>query len=677
MKYQIHDIIFDTQEKALFHNEESVLLEAKSYHLLLAFIQSDEPVLSRDKLIELAWPQQVVSDGAVNKAISKLRNHLEQLSPDVEFILTKPKFGYQFCAPVKIVPEPNSTLGPARVKPSLNLQNRWLIIVISTVLLVSLFFLYIDSTMQSTLEKTRQTEFSQFRFTALEGVETKLSSAKDGKVLFINTDLNGQASLYLKVNKNIPKVLPINLTDVRDIRLAPNGKIIGLVSQNGESCLIEQVSLASFDKKTLFNCSQFSDVKIAWHYDMQRLFIQARKNNATPYKIYQFKIATQVLEQISLPQKHAALNGDFRLATHPSQPRVAFARYLESDRSEIHVLNTHTLEKLATYPVPYVVGALAWDVESDVLFFSADKTLLQIDTQSGSEHVTKQLSYPVESIASTFSSNGKVLLATQYHPSSRIKKYNFNTQNTQTMLNNAALNRLPRQTDNQSLLFLSDMMGTHDLWQMRGEALHKISLPFEFGFRRFQIDNQAEHVLFEKQGALYELSLQTNEVNKLISAEHKAYVANYSQDNKNIIYSSQKSGQWQLWLFNKATFTHSQLTQYGGYSGYQYQGGLIYSKRNQAGLWRLFEGEETLLLKDFSNINWLNFQLIEDNVYFYRKGSGIWRYNLTSKEDEKIMVSNQHFINQFHVNSAQNAILFTELKPIQGDVQGLLIQDMH
>lgn len=676
MKYQIHHIIFDTQEKALFHNGESVLLEAKSYHLLLAFIHSNEPVLSRDKLIELAWPQQVVSDGAVNKAISKLRSHLEQLSPDVEFIVTKPKFGYQFCAPVKILSEPNNTLGSATLKPSIRPQNRWVIIVICTFLLISLFFLYIHNTLQNTEEKTKQTEFSQFRFTALDGVETKLSSSKDGQVLFINTDVNGQASLYLKVNKDIPKVLPINLTDVRDIRLAPNGKVIGLVSQNRESCLIEQVSLASFDKKTLLDCSQFSDVKIAWHYDMQRLFIQARKNNATPYKIYQFKIATQVLEQISLPQKHAALNGDFRLSAHPTQPRLAFARYLESDRSEIHVLNTHTLEKLATYPVPYVVGALAWDAENDVLFFTAEKTLLQIDTQSGSEHVIKQLSYPIESITSTLSSNGKVLLATQYHPSSRIKRYDLNTQKTQTMLNNAALNRLPRQTDNQSLLFLSDMMGTHDLWQLKGEALHKISLPFEFGFRRFQTNNQEEHVLFEKQGALYELNLLTNEVNKLIPAEHKAYVANYSQDDKNIIYSSQKSGQWQLWLFNKTTLIHTQLTQYGGYSGYQYQGGLIYSKRNQAGLWRLFEGKETLLIKDFSNINWLNFQLIEDNVYFYRKGSGIWRYNLTTKEAEKVMATNQHFINQFHVNSAKKTIVFAELKPIQGDVQGFVIHDM-
>ena len=676
MKYQIHDIIFDTQEKALFHNGESVLLEAKSYHLLLTFIQSDEPVLSRDKLIELAWPRQVVSDGAVNKAISKLRSHLEQLSPDIEFIVTKPKFGYQLCSPVKILSEPNNTLGSATLKTSIRPRNRWIIIVISAILLVSLFFLYIDSTGQSTVEKTKKIEFSQFRFTALEGVETKLSSSKNGQVLFINTEVNGQASLYLRVNKDIPKVLPINLTDVRDIRLAPNGQVIGVVSQNRESCFIEQISLVSFDKKTLLDCSQFSDVKIAWHYDMQRLFIQARTNNAMPYQIYQFKIAAQVLEQISLPQKHAALNGDFRLSAHPTQPRLAFARYLESDRSEIHVLNTHTREKLATYPVPNVVGALAWDAENDVLFHTVEKTLLQIDTQSGSEHVIKQLSYPVESITSTFSPNGKVLLATQYHPSSRIKRYDLNTQKSQTMLNNAALNRLPRQTVNQSLLFLSDMMGTHDLWQLRGEELYRYPLPFEFGFRRFQIDNQKEHVLFEQQGALFELNLLTNEVNKLITAEHKAYVANYSQDDQSVIYSSQKSGQWQLWLFNKITLTHTQLTQYGGYSGYQYQDGLIFSKRNQSGLWRLFEGEETLLIKDFSNINWLNFQLIKDKVYFYRKGSGIWCYNLTTEETEKVMASNQHFINQFHVNSAQTAILFAELKPIQGDVQGFVIHDM-
>ena len=101
MKYKISKVIFDTKERTLSFAGQIIELEAKSYQLLTVFVKYPQETLSRETLLKLAWNDSCVSDGAINKAIAKLRNHFELLIPKTTFIETKPKFGYLLCMPVQ------------------------------------------------------------------------------------------------------------------------------------------------------------------------------------------------------------------------------------------------------------------------------------------------------------------------------------------------------------------------------------------------------------------------------------------------------------------------------------------------------------------------------------------------------------------------------------------------
>jgi len=222
------------------------------------------------------------------------------------------------------------------------------------------------------------------------------------------------------------------------------------------------------------------------------------------------------------------------------------------------------------------------------------------------------------------------------------------------------------------VLFISDTSGTHELWRLRDTELTTLPLPFEFGFRRFEISQNGEAILFERKGVLYEFDLISHAMEPLILEEHKAYVANYHTDQNKIIYSSNKTGQWQLWQFDKTSKKHLQLTQHGGYSGYLANGKLIYSKRNQPGLWQYDEGQEQLLIEDFENINWLNWRVINNKVYFYRPGSGIWQFELDTKVEQLIMQATPEFLHQYTVSKDESSIIFSQLQPLQGDIQALV-----
>lgn len=669
MKYQINDIVFDTQEHTLLKNNKLLRLEAKSFQLLIYFIESNGRVCSRDELIADVWQGQIVSDGAVNKAISKLRGHFEQLSPDTLFIDTKTKFGYQFCADIARLQQDQTSQGLTSAK-----NRRALLIMgllFTTLILAMLFWWGTIKDEPSTPQPLRYS--SLLRFSAQDGVETKLSNSASGDVLFHSLTADNSQKLILKSSNGKEQTIPLELDAKSTASLSPSGQSIAYVDYDSKHCSVFISPTSMNHRQEYFNCARFSDIKLAWAHDEQSLFIQARENNATPYSIYQLQLATRSLQQITLPVGLSHLKGDYLLAHHPTKPLLAFARYLGSERSEVHVIDINSLTTKKVYALAHTINALTWHVKHEQLYVAHQKQLFALNKDT-STTLIKQFSYPIESIASTFINGQTAILATQYQPSTKIQSYDLYSHQTVTLHQNAAFNRLPRELASEQLLFISDMAQTHALWQLKNGELSQLVLPFEFGFRRYDIDEDGELILFEKHGALYEFNLSDQSITQLFSAEHKAYVANYLTSQETIIYSSNQSAQWQLWEYNKQTKQHHQLTHFGGYNGYYYKDALIYSKRNQDGLWiKSQQNEEEKLIADFKNINWLNWQLINEHIYFYRPKSGIWKYNIITKTEQLIMVKPERFIHQYTISKDERKVIFVELQPLQGDIQALVV----
>lgn len=666
MKYQINDIVFDRQEHTLLKNSKLLRLEAKSFQLLMYFIENNGKVCSRDELIADVWQGQIVSDGAVNKAISKLRGHFELLSPGTLFIDTKTKFGYQFCANVARLEPDSPSFTPAKNRQALLIIGLLLI----TLILAMLFWWWPikdEATSHQPL-----TYPSLLRFSAQDGVESKLSNSASGDVLFHSLTTDNSQKLILKSSNGKEKTISLELDTISTASLSPSGQSIAYVDYESGQCTVFISSTSMDSRQEYFNCARFSDIALAWAHNERSLFIQARENNAAPYSIYQLQLATQSLQQITLPVGLSHLKGDYLLAHHPTKPLLAFARYLGSDHSEVQVIDTNSLTTKKVYTLTHTINALTWHVKHEQLYVANQKQLYALNKDT-STTLIKQFSYPIESIASTFVNGQAAILATQYQPSTKIQSYDFYSHQTVTLHQNAALNRLPRELSSEQLLFISDMAQTHTLWRLKNNELSQLVLPFEFGFRRYDIDEDGELILFEKHGALYEFNLNDQSITQLFSTEHKAYVANYLTSPERIIYSSNQSAQWQLWEYNKQTKQHHQLTQFGGYNGHYYKDALIYSKRNQDGLWiKSQQSEEEKLIADFKNINWLNWQLLNEHIYFYRPKSGIWKYNINTKTEQLIMAKPERFIHQYTISADERKVIFVELQPLQGDIQALV-----
>jgi DNA-binding winged helix-turn-helix (wHTH) protein len=89
----------DVRAKQLLKDGQPIALSARQIALLSALVSHAGEVISKDRLIQVAWRDVAVSDNSLEQAISTLRRTLGSARP-ADYITTEARLGYRFSAPV-------------------------------------------------------------------------------------------------------------------------------------------------------------------------------------------------------------------------------------------------------------------------------------------------------------------------------------------------------------------------------------------------------------------------------------------------------------------------------------------------------------------------------------------------------------------------------------------------
>jgi len=100
-QYEFGAYRLDAQSRMLFRGGDHVALPPKLTELLVALVEAEGRVLTREQLLQRLWPDTVVEEGSLTSHISMLRKALGERSNGQDFIETLAKRGYRFVAPVK------------------------------------------------------------------------------------------------------------------------------------------------------------------------------------------------------------------------------------------------------------------------------------------------------------------------------------------------------------------------------------------------------------------------------------------------------------------------------------------------------------------------------------------------------------------------------------------------
>lgn len=86
--------------------------------LLMYLVSRSGELISRAEIFDAVWPNQLLSDDVLTRAVSDVRTQLAKLDADTKFIETLPKRGYRWVAPVRpvsVVEEGDVSVSPVLV----------------------------------------------------------------------------------------------------------------------------------------------------------------------------------------------------------------------------------------------------------------------------------------------------------------------------------------------------------------------------------------------------------------------------------------------------------------------------------------------------------------------------------------------------------------------------------
>ncbi len=110
--FQFGEFQIDARARTLRREEEIVALNFRAFDVLLYLVQNSGKVLTRNELLENVWQDAHVDENNLAQSISALRRALEEKPGNNSYIVTLPGKGYQFVAPVRVVPQGSLAVVP-------------------------------------------------------------------------------------------------------------------------------------------------------------------------------------------------------------------------------------------------------------------------------------------------------------------------------------------------------------------------------------------------------------------------------------------------------------------------------------------------------------------------------------------------------------------------------------
>jgi DNA-binding winged helix-turn-helix (wHTH) protein len=94
MRFRFGDVTLDRERRGLFRHGEAIHVSPHAYRLLELLLERRPAAVSRQEILDVVWPDVVVSDGSISVLVNELRKALGDDARSPHWIRTLPAFGY-------------------------------------------------------------------------------------------------------------------------------------------------------------------------------------------------------------------------------------------------------------------------------------------------------------------------------------------------------------------------------------------------------------------------------------------------------------------------------------------------------------------------------------------------------------------------------------------------------
>lgn len=108
--YAFLDFVLNQGQRSLIKKRQTIQLSKKSLDILLVLVDAQGQVVEKDHLIAQVWPDQIVTDAALNKQVTRLKSTLSEFC-DAPIIETVRGVGFRFQPTVQLIDEDHPSTG--------------------------------------------------------------------------------------------------------------------------------------------------------------------------------------------------------------------------------------------------------------------------------------------------------------------------------------------------------------------------------------------------------------------------------------------------------------------------------------------------------------------------------------------------------------------------------------
>ncbi|GLX79822.1 hypothetical protein tinsulaeT_31620 [Thalassotalea insulae] len=667
MRFVFREFVVDSSLFMLTKNGQKIELEPRVFELLLYFCRNPNTAISREQLIEQVWQQRIVSYAAINRAVSELRKVIEQYPAQPEIITTISKVGYQFTITPTTQEQISDEKGINTNETQENLNtyspsiaaikagklfnfsvNRKLIV--SLVLVLAMIILAIVTVTQPFSSQKEhvpvRANIVEQPLISLKGIANKAQLSPNGKdLLFIHREKpNDNAMIWLQFANGTQQQLTYDSYYYVFAIFGAENQIIATRFNNlhQRQCEIVSIDIKKQIISPIIACAERAVTMLAYNNHSNTIYFNYRTQLNAPFSIHAYQLATGRLQQLTFAYSGGNIRGDYRLALSPSQDKLAVLEYQENSSAALKVLD------LASKGVEYhqqafnTNASISWLTNSQ-LIVADSQGVHRYDIQSKKLSTIKALS-DIGSV-SAHASSGTIVFD---RGATVANLYQFSINNSDALNSKRAItatnfvNYHPQLANRSNkVAYLSTDNGEAQV-MVKPENANAFKTQFQEKVKslaNFHWSPDDNYLIASINNELHMFNEQTRLWRQLLSENHNVHFV-YFANQEQLIFSSDYSGDWQIWQLDINNGQVSQLTTSGGYSaqGDPNDGYLYLTKFNAVGLYRLnlATKEEQLIIGDFPRTSWKKWQLRAGTIY-YMNERHIMAFDIKRETNQTVM----------------------------------------
>lgn len=693
--FSVGEFTIERELNTISHHGKCQIVEPKVMALLCYLSSHANEVISRDKLMEDVWRSQV-SEGAVNRVVGLLRKALSDNAESPRYIQTIAKKGYRLIADVKNIAEVNKNeITLVKQSAPLNL----LIIklaskktVLFTIVTILILLIINWENLSSPTRKSFEISNPKFeQLTSEQGFEYDASLSKDELWLVYRhrKNVNQSYHLYLKKRDQQQRIQLTDSTfDDRSPAISHDKSKVVFFRKGQNSCHLNLLTLDEsaqpIEVEELHQCGAVEHYSnVVWAPDDLSVYFTDRVNSTMPYQIYQLHLSTLKVDEIT--RREDNYYGDNELALSPSGEQLLFFRNKYWGNNQVFVKNLLTKEQRKITELGFLSWTPSWTPDEKGIVFSDNRSggkLNLLDIATGDIQTLYQSSQSINS--PQLSASGKHIVYSTKTADVNLWQSELTQNTTETQLKEPRLkssvnsSRIDSQPvyskDGRSLLFLSNRNGELQLWLKKEDGLLSIeSLP-----DGTKIDTYAWHpngikaVIATSNKQVYLLNTKTHALELIKLNGQSAAFPSFSSDGTIMYFTSDTSGDWQIWGYNLKEQSIVQITQKGGYQvkANSADETIYFTKYRQQGIWQLDikADEEKKIVSNVSRSS--NFKVCSDSIYYLLETDNIdlWQMNLNTARSQKILTSALNSQLKFDLVDDCQKLIFSKWDNIESDI---------